>query len=109
MEFLTVINDNLEEKILIPKPRRLNVIKNHHKKKVIKNNKTKIHQKSINLEDISLDEINKDFKALNELIDEEICYNELNNILSSSSEDSFSNNKIQKSPKVKRPKRNVHF
>ena len=101
-----------EIKILIPKARRLIPNKKQHKKKISKNNKQKIGkkatnlaEKSINLEDISLDEINNDFKALNEKSEEDLCYNELSNILSSSSDDSLS----QKNLKVKRPKKSIHF
>jgi hypothetical protein len=118
MEFLSVLNTESEIKILIPKARRLIPNKKQHKKKISKNNKQKIGkkannlaEKSINLEDISLDEINNDFKALNEKSEEELCYNELSNILSSSSssDDSLSNNKTQKNLKVKRPKKSIHF
>ena len=112
MEFLSVLNTESEIKILIPKARRLIPNKKQHKKKISKNNKQKIGkkannfaEKSINLEDISLDEINNDFKALNEKSEEDLCYNELSNILSSSSDDSLS----QKNLKVKRPKKNIHF
>ena len=111
MEFLSVLNTESEIKILIPKARRLIPNKKQHKKKISKNNKQKIGkkanfaEKSINLEDISLDEINNDFKALNEKSEEDLCYNELSNILSSSSDDSLS----QKNLKVKRPKKSIHF
>ena len=112
MEFLSVLNTESEIKILIPKARRLIPNKKQHKKKISKNNKQKIGkkannfaEKSINLEDISLDEINNDFKALNEKSEEELCYDELSNILSSSSDDSLS----QKNLKVKRPKKSIHF
>ena len=112
MEFLSVLNTESEIKILIPKARRLIPNKKQHKKKISKNNKQKIGkkannfaEKSVNLEDISLDEINNDFKALNEKSEEDLCYNELSNILSSSSDDSLS----QKNLKVKRPKKSIHF
>ncbi len=112
MEFLSVLNTESEIKILIPKARRLIPNKKQHKKKISKNNKQKIGkkannfaEKSINLEDISFDEINNDFKALNEKSEEDLCYNELSNILSSSSDDSLS----QKNLKVKRPKKSIHF
>ena len=112
MEFLSVLNTESEIKILIPKARRLIPNKKQHKKKISKNNKQKIGkkannfaEKSINLEDISLDEINNDFKALNEKSEEDLCYNELSNILSSSSDDSLSHKNL----KVKRPKKSIHF
>ena len=77
MEFLSVLNTESEIKILIPKARRLIPNKKQHKKMISKNNKQKIGkkannfaEKSINLEDISFDEINNDFKALNEKSEE---------------------------------------
>ena len=123
METVIVISDTPAEKILAPKPRRLN-----HKKKSYKRIKTSYkmvsHQinllndlkgeiKEINLDSISLDEMDKDFKVLEEKTEEEICYNELSNILSSSSEDFSTDSKRRKDDKIKRPKkpseRNVLF
>ena len=123
METIIVISDTPAEKILAPKPRRLN-----HKKKSYKRIKTSYkmvsHQinllndlkgeiKEINLDSISLDEMDKDFKVLEEKTEEEICYNELSNILSSSSEDFSTDSKHRKDDKIKRPKkpteRNVLF
>ena len=123
METVIVISDTPAEKILAPKPRRLN-----HKKKSYKRIKTSYkmfsHQinllndlkgeiKEINLDSISLDEMDKDFKVLEEKTEEEICYNELSNILSSSSEDFSTDSKQRKDDKIKRPKkpteRNVLF
>ncbi len=69
--------------------------------------------KEINLDSISLDEMDKDFKILEEKTEEEICYNELSNILSSSSEDFSTDSKHKKENEIKRPKkpteRNVLF
>ena len=123
METVIVISDTPAEKILAPKPRRLN-----HKKKSYKRIKTSYkmvsHQinllndlkgeiKEINLDSISLDEMDKDFKVLEEKTEEEICYNELSNILSSYSEDFSTDSKHKKDDKIKRPKkpteRNVLF
>ena len=124
METVIVISDTPAEKILAPKPRRLN-----HKKKSYKRIKTSYkmvsHQinllndlkggitKEINLDSISLDEMDKDFKILEEKTEEEICYNELSNILSSSSEDFSTDSKHKKENEIKRPKkpteRNVLF
>ena len=123
METVIVISDTPAEKILAPKPRRLN-----HKKKSYKRIKTSYkmvsHQinllndlkgeiKEINLDSISLDEMDKDFKVLEQKTEEEICYNELSNILSSSSEDFSTDSKQRKDDKIKRPKkpteRNVLF
>ena len=110
METVIVISDTPAEKILAPKPRRLN-----HKKKSYKRIKTSYkmvsHQinllndlkgeiKEINLDSISLDEMDKDFKVLEEKTEEEICYNELSNILSSSSEDFSTDSKQRKRNKT---------
>ena len=66
----------------------------------------------MNLDTISFDEINKDFSDLVEQKDEDICYDEISNILSSSSEESSSEHK-NKCNNVKRPKKpfigNVNF
>ena len=72
----------------------------------------KSNTKTMNLDTISFDEINKDFSDLVEQKDEDICYDEISNILSSSSEESSSENK-NKCNEVKRPKKpfigNVNF
>ena len=78
------------------------------KEKILKKSNTK----SMNLDFISFDEMNKDFSELIEQKDEDICYDEISNILSSSSEDSSLDNKNKRN-QVKRPKKpfigNVNF
>ena len=127
MEGIIILSDIPSEKILAPKPKRLFPKKKHLKRKKV-SCKMITHQinllgdlktekeeglKLIKLDSISFDEINDDFKALEEKTEEEICYKELSNILSSSSEDFSSDDKSRKTDKVKRPKkpteRNVLF
>ena len=109
------INDDIpEEKIYTPKARRINPQNNKFKMHKSLNSSNSCHfkslknsvnsnEKSFNLDNISLEEINEDFFKWNENLDEEICYDELSNILSCSTKDcSFSSqntiNKIVKRP-----------
>ena len=66
-------------------------------KKVHKANK-KQKKKYINLEDISIDEINKDFKIYKDNMEEEHCHNELLNIINNS----YQNNNGDNKQKIKR-------
>ena len=66
-------------------------------KKVHKANK-KQKKKYINLEDISIDEINKDFKIYKDNMEEEHCHNELLNIINNSCE----NKNGENNQKIKR-------
>ena len=114
MEVVVVISKLSEEKIFVPKPKRVKTKKEHKKTKL--SDKKYKHQltllkglrskntKSVNLDFISFDEINRDFNDLKDKKDEEICYDEINNILSISSEDSTNNHK-NKSEIIKRPKK----
>jgi hypothetical protein len=68
-------------------------------KKVHKANK-KQKKKYINLEDISIDEINKDFKIYKDNMEEEHCHNELLNIINNSCE----NKNGENNQKIKRCK-----
>ena len=124
MESIMIINYIPTEKILAPKPRRLIHRKKNFKRKNI-SKKALIHRlnifddlkkgnaKEINLDFISFDEIKEDFKILDEKMEEKICYDELNNILSHSSDDSSNYIKNKENDKIKRPKkpieRNVLF
>ena len=115
MEVVVVISKLSEEKIFVPKAKRVKTKKEHHKNNKLSDKKNK-HQltllkglrskntKSMNLDFISFDEINRDFNDLRNKNEEEICYDEINNILSSSSEDSTNNHK-NKSEIIKRPKK----
>ncbi len=72
-------------------------------KKVHKTNK-KQKKKYINLEDISIDEINKDFKIYKDNMEEEHCHNELLNIINNSYQNNNGDNK-QKIKRCKGPNR----
>ena len=123
MGVIIIANEIPKEKILAPKPKRIfpkqkNYKKMKTKKKLTKSQKAliqglrKSNTKTMNLDIISFEEINKDFNDLIEQQDEEICYDEISNIISSSSDESSSDNK-NRVDKVKRPKKpfigNVHF
>ena len=123
MGVIIIANEIPKEKILAPKPKRIFPKQKNHKKmktekKLTKSQKALIqglrkgNTKTMNLDIISFEEINKDFNDLIEQQDEEICYDEISNILSSSSDESSSDNK-NRVDKVKRPKKpfigNVHF
>ena len=60
--------------------------------------------KLTNLDKISLEEINKDFLFYEQKLEEDICQNELLNILNNSSEKNFSESNIRNVSKVKRCK-----
>ena len=120
---LVIYNEIPKEKILAPKAKRVFPKQKKYKRikteiKLTKSQKTLIKElkksntKTMNLDTISFDEINKDFSDLVEQKDEDICYDEISNILSSSSEESSSEHK-NKCNKVKRPKKpfigNVNF
>ena len=118
MEVVTIYKEISEENIFAPKPKRL-FPKNKKQKKSKSSRIKNVHQcqfdllddlksdntKEINLDSISVDEIEKDFKDLDEKTEEKICYEELSNILLSSSEESLSDNKTKKNDIIKRPKR----
>ena len=123
MGVLIISNEIPKEKILAPKAKRVFPKQKKYKKlntekKLTKCQKAlikglkKSNTKSMNLDFISFDEMNKDFSELIEQKDEDVCYDEISNILSSSSEESATDNK-NKCNKVKRPKKpfigNVHF
>ena len=120
---LVISNEIPKEKILAPKAKRVFPKQKKYKRikteiKLTKSQKAlikglkKSNTKTMNLDTISFDEINKDFSDLVEQKDEDICYDEISNILSSSSEESSSEHK-NKCNKVKRPKKpfigNVNF
>ena len=120
---LVISSEIPKEKILAPKAKRVFPKQKKYKRikteiKLTKSQKAliqglrKSNTKTMNLDTISFDEINKDFSDLVEQKDEDICYDEISNILSSSSEESSSEHK-NKCNKVKRPKKpfigNVHF
>ena len=70
----------------------------------------KNNEKPLNLEKISLEEINKDFMKWSLNLEEEKCYDEISNILSSSTKDVSFESQNKETKKVKRPKnKNVDF
>ena len=119
MKVLTIFDDVPEEKIITPKARRLAPKQKRFKKKKSSNkNKFKViksaiksFENSLNLEKISIEEINKDFLACSQKLEEEECYDEIKSILSSSTKDSSFES--EKSKKIKRPhcpiEKNVEF
>ena len=85
-----------EEIIITPKARRLALKQNRFKKKKSSNKikfkeiKSEIkcfNENSLNLEKISIEEINKDFLAWSQNLEEEECYDEIKSILSGSTKD----------------------
>ena len=110
-----------EIKIYKPKPRKLCNKKTKIKsilspfslsnpisqKKNIKYNKEESKMRFINFDNISIEEINKDFLIYGENMEEEECLNELWNILNNSSENNISELNNQKIPKVKRCKNSI--
>ena len=114
MEALIICNDISKDKILIPKAKRVVPKQKHQKRKKIATNKAQKRkleinelqkEKIINLDFITLDEINKDFNNLTDKLEEQICYEEIFNFLSSSSDESSIDFNI-KDDIVKRPKKN---
>ena len=118
---LTVCDEVSEEKIFTPKARRMFPKKKKFKRQVssdddnfkftnIKSSTMNLNEKSLNLEKISLEEINKDFMKWSLNLEEEKCYDEINNILSSSTKDVSFESQNKETKKVKRPKnKNVDF
>ena len=117
MESITICNELPKEKIFAPKAKRLfPKNKNSKIKKSSKRNKYNLppmnistdfssdNEKEINLDNISFDEINKDFETLNEKLEENKCYDEIFNILKYSYQDENSDIKIHFDYDVKRPK-----
>ena len=115
MEELTICDEVSEEKIFTPKTRRLCPKQKKFKRQVssdstnfkfnsIKDLHISLNEKSLNLDKISLDEINKDFIKWSVNLEEEECYDELSNILSSSTKNSSFESQDKKIKKVERPK-----
>lgn len=80
-----------------PRRKNLNQTKQYTKKE---NKKIQKSKKIKNLDDISIEEINKDFKRYKDKAEEEHCHNELLNILNKS----FENKKQEKKEIIKRCK-----
>ncbi len=106
-------NDNQESinKLKICKPKAVRLCPPRRKKNIHSNHKLnsdkKSHQlndiskkKLVNLEDISIEEINKDFSNYKENMEEEFCHNELLNIINNANK----NKNRQNTQKIKRCK-----
>ena len=124
MKVLTICDDIPEEKIITPKARRVCPRKKNIKRKTssdnnnfkfitIKNSTNNLNEKSLNLDKISLDEINKDFSKWSQSLEEEKCYDEISNILSGSIKDNSFDSDEKNSNKIERPNnpffKNVEF
>ena len=123
LNVITICEDIPEVKIYTPKARRLNQQKNRYKRhdssninndfkgKTLKSSTNS--EKSFNLDKISLEEINRDFSMWNESLDEEKCYDEISNILSSSTKDCSFSSQNKETKKIIRPNcptnKNVEF
>ena len=91
MQALTIIDDVQNIQIFKPKPRRLIPYKKYHCSKprtssnnnifsdYWKDNDKENDKESFNLENITLEEINNDFRMLNQKIEEELFYKEIMN------------------------------
>ena len=114
MKVLTIFDDVPEKKIFTPKTRRLFPKQKKLKRKTssdndnfkfntIKISETKCKEKILDLEKITIDEINKDFLACCQSLEEEKFYDEINNILSCSTKDTSFDCEFKKTYKIKRP------
>ena len=81
-------------------PRRKNINQTFKQNKKGFKNNGKSKKKITNLDDISIEEINKDFKIYKDNMEEEICHNELLDIINNSHE----NKNGENSQRIKRCK-----
>ena len=118
MEEMPIFDDVKETKlntiIIRPKVKRLISYKRHNDTKTkTSSNKKEIYsyywywnnceeKKSLNLDDISLEEIKEDFIKLNEHLEEEYFYNEIMGIMSISKKNSINQKKKKKQCKQKK-------
>ena len=127
MNVITIFDDVPEEKIFTPKARRLVPQKKKFKRTTssdndnfkfnsLKSSTSSFNEKSLNLDKISIEEINEDFLSWNQNLEEIECYEEINNILSCSTKDSSfdsQSKKNKKNKKIERPicpkDKNVEF
>ena len=106
-------SDNQENfnKIKIYKPKAVRLCPPRRKKNIHSNHKLNQDKKSfqinvissnnlVNLDDISIEEINKDFSIYRENMEEEFCHNELLNIINNARE----NKNEEKNQRIKRSK-----
>jgi hypothetical protein len=111
-----------EIKIYRPKPKRLFPSRKNKKRfsqsstsssSSSENNQIRCEMKEAknrlnNFDNISIEEINRDFYFYGLNLEEEECQNELYNILNNSSENNFSELNFQNIPKIKRCKRQIN-
>jgi hypothetical protein len=111
-----------EIKIYRPKPKRLFPSRKNKKRfsqssasssSSSENNQIRYEMKKAknrlnNFDNISIEEINRDFYFYGLNLEEEECQNELYNILNNSSENNFSELNFQNIPKIKRCKRQIN-
>ena len=114
MEGITICKDAFNEKIFIPKPiRRFPHYEKRNKKgKTSKYNNvfyiednSLLNKNKYNLEDISFEEIEKDFKALDLKREELECFDEINNIFLNNIGDFTFNSKNKKIKRNKNSKK----
>ena len=114
MEVITIFDDVPEEKIFTPKARRLVPQKKKFKRTTssdndnvkfnsLKNSTSTFNEKSLNLDKISIEEINEDFLSWSQNLEEEECFEEINNILSCSTKDCSFDSQNKKNKKIQRP------
>ena len=114
MNVITIFDDVPEEKIFTPKARRLVPQKKKFKRTTssdndsfkfnsLKNSTSSFNEKSLNLEKISIEEINEDFLSWSQNLEEEECYEEINNIFLCSTKDSSFDSQTKKHKKIQRP------
>ena len=111
MEKAIIFTDSIEGKLLFPKPIRKFPKKNNNKRKIKSNSKHKNEElfisninTKLDLENITLDEINNDFLSLAKNDEERNCFNEIYDILSR--EDKFISQKNKNSNIQKRNRNN---
>ena len=120
MEELIICDEVSEEKIFTPKARRICPKQKKFKRQISsdstnfkfnsKDSHISLNEKSLNLDKISLDEINNDFLKWSLNLEEEECYDEIRDILSSSTKSSSFESENKKIKKVERPKnKNVEY
>ena len=91
------------EKLITPKARRLFPSLNNNKTNFSSNKKQKISQSVINFDNITLEEINKDFLRYSQRIEDEKCEKELMNILCNSTKENSIDSQYRKQIIIERP------
>ena len=112
MEGMIIYDDALEGKIFMPKAiRKTQKTKKNKRKYILKKDINNIfiinkpNETQFDLDNISIDEINKDFLSLASKEEEEKCFDELNDIISNYNFEQKCNNHN----KIKRPINNIFY